>query len=114
MIEKVIWPPEYDPRHSAIYALNDIDVKAPPEVVWKLLVDAENWSSYFSPEKAGQDLRRWDGTGAHKIHPRNGWLSNEPHHHRVRALPQTRMGNDGRRRRDRVERLPRMGYHCHR
>jgi uncharacterized protein YndB with AHSA1/START domain len=35
---------------SAIYALNDIDVKAPPEVVWKLLVDAENWSSYFPPE----------------------------------------------------------------
>jgi uncharacterized protein YndB with AHSA1/START domain len=31
-------------------ALNDIDVKAPPEVVWKLLVDAENWSSYFPAE----------------------------------------------------------------
>jgi hypothetical protein len=25
----VIWPHPYDPRHSAIYALNDIDVKAP-------------------------------------------------------------------------------------
>ena len=32
------------------YALNDIDVKAPPEVVWKLLVDAKNWSSNFPPE----------------------------------------------------------------
>jgi uncharacterized protein YndB with AHSA1/START domain len=50
MISKVIWPPEFDPRISAIYALNDIDVKAPPEVVWRLLVDAENWSSYFPPE----------------------------------------------------------------
>jgi uncharacterized protein YndB with AHSA1/START domain len=46
----VIWPEQYDPRHSAIYALNDIDVKAPPEVVWKLLVDARNWSSHFPPE----------------------------------------------------------------
>jgi uncharacterized protein YndB with AHSA1/START domain len=48
--DHVIWPERYDPKTSAIYALNDIDVKAPPEVVWKLLVDAENWSSYFPPE----------------------------------------------------------------
>ncbi|MFI7347312.1 SRPBCC domain-containing protein [Streptomyces sp. NPDC049936] len=47
MYEKVTWPERYDPRTSAIYALNDIDVKAPPEVVWKLLVDAERWSDYF-------------------------------------------------------------------
>jgi hypothetical protein len=26
----VIWPEKYDPKTSAIYALNDIDVKAPP------------------------------------------------------------------------------------
>src|SRR5215469_3176277 len=50
MYNHVIWPEQYDPRHSAIYALNDIDVKAPPEVVWKLLVDARNWSSHFPPE----------------------------------------------------------------
>lgn len=50
MIEKVIWPERYHPRSSAIYALNDIDVKAPPEVVWKLLVDAERWVRYFPAE----------------------------------------------------------------
>lgn len=50
MYDHVIWPPEYDPKISPIYALNDIDVKAPPEVVWKLLVDAKNWFSYFPPE----------------------------------------------------------------
>jgi hypothetical protein len=50
MYDRVIWPEKYDPKTSAIYALNDIDVKAPPEVVWRLLVDAENWSSYFPPE----------------------------------------------------------------
>jgi uncharacterized protein YndB with AHSA1/START domain len=38
------------PRTSALYALNEVDVKAPPEVVWKLLVDAQNWSSYFPAE----------------------------------------------------------------
>lgn len=50
MIDKVLWPEQYDPRVSAIYALNDIDVKAPPEVVWELLVDAQRWSNYFPPE----------------------------------------------------------------
>jgi uncharacterized protein YndB with AHSA1/START domain len=50
MYDHVIWPLPFDPKTSAIYALNDIDVNAPPEVVWKLLVDAENWSSYFPVE----------------------------------------------------------------
>lgn len=50
MYDRVIWPERCDPRTSAIYALNDIDIKAPPEVVWKLLVDAENWSRYFPAE----------------------------------------------------------------
>ena len=50
MLSHVNWPYQYDPRRSAIYALNDVDVEARPEVVWKLLVDAENWSSYFPPE----------------------------------------------------------------
>ena len=50
MYDHVIWPNQFDPKTSAIYALNDIDVNAPPEVVWKLLVNAENWSSYFPAE----------------------------------------------------------------
>ncbi|CCE07008.1 Activator of Hsp90 ATPase 1 family protein [Bradyrhizobium sp. STM 3843] len=50
MYDHVIWPAQYDPKISAIYALNDIDVKAPPEVVWKLLIDAEHWSRYFPAE----------------------------------------------------------------
>lgn len=50
MYDHVIWPERYDPRTSAIYALNDIEVKAPPEVVWKLLIDAKNWASYFPSE----------------------------------------------------------------
>jgi uncharacterized protein YndB with AHSA1/START domain len=50
MLSHVTWPYQYDPRRSAIYAFNDVDVKAPPEVVWKLLVDARNWSSYFPAE----------------------------------------------------------------
>ena len=50
MYDHVIWPERYDPKISPIYALNDIDVNASPQTVWKLLVDAENWSTYFPPE----------------------------------------------------------------
>ena len=50
MHDHVFYPPRYDPRISPIYALNETDVKAPADVVWKLLVDAENWSSYFPLE----------------------------------------------------------------
>jgi len=50
MYDHVIWPEAFDPKTSALYALNDIDVKAPAEVVWKLLVEAENWVSYFPYE----------------------------------------------------------------
>lgn len=63
MIDHVIWPPKYDPKISALYALNDSDMKAPPETVWQLLVEAENWHSYFAPENqvkildGGSELR---------------------------------------------------------
>ena len=39
MYDRVIWPEKYDPKTSAIYALNDIDVKAPPQAVWRLFND---------------------------------------------------------------------------
>jgi hypothetical protein len=51
MIRRVNWPSQYDPRRSAIYALNDIDVKAPGEVVWRLLIDAHNWSTFYPHAK---------------------------------------------------------------
>jgi hypothetical protein len=48
MLSKTNWRYEHDPRRSAVYVLNDIDVKALPELVWKLLIDAENWSRFYA------------------------------------------------------------------
>lgn len=47
MLDKVNWPEPNHPRNSAIYSLNEIEMDAPPEVVWRLLIDAENWPSYY-------------------------------------------------------------------
>ena len=51
MLDHVIYPPQYDPRISPIYALNEVDVKAPAASVWRLLVDAGNWFHWFPPEE---------------------------------------------------------------
>jgi hypothetical protein len=37
MYDRVISPEKYEPKTSAIYALNDIDVKAAPQVVSKTM-----------------------------------------------------------------------------
>jgi uncharacterized protein YndB with AHSA1/START domain len=50
MYDHVIWPEPFHPRVSAIYGQNDIDVEAPADTVWMLLVDAKNWHRYFPPE----------------------------------------------------------------
>lgn len=112
MYSHVIWPERYDPRISAIYALNDIDVKAPAEVVWTLLIDAENWLNYFPPEDQDQDpLRRIGTRTGHPIQPGDSGLSDEPCRHRVRAPSEVGMGDHRRRRPDRFERLSRLAYH---
>jgi uncharacterized protein YndB with AHSA1/START domain len=50
MYDHVIWPEPFHPGVSAIYGLNDIDVGASADTVWRLLVDAESWHLYFTPE----------------------------------------------------------------
>jgi len=47
MLDHVKWPYESDPRRSHIYAMNEIEVDAPPQVVWDILIDAENWSNFY-------------------------------------------------------------------
>ena len=71
MYERVNWPRKYKPQTSAIYALNDIDVRAPAEVIWKLLIDAENWSDYFPSEDQvnilGSDVELAPGTRYRRV-----------------------------------------------
>jgi len=50
MYDHVIWPEPFHPSLSAIYGLNDIEIRAPAATVWQLLIDAEKWHRYFTPE----------------------------------------------------------------
>lgn len=37
--EQIHWPAEYDPAKSAFFVHNQIDISAPPEVVWDIITD---------------------------------------------------------------------------
>ncbi|UII74516.1 hypothetical protein LV716_09575 [Flagellimonas sp. HMM57] len=36
--EQINWPKEYDPKDAGFFAHNEIDIKAPPEKVWDILL----------------------------------------------------------------------------
>lgn len=40
------WPPKYNPRSATFFVQNKIAIKARPEVVWDVLVDAGTWPEW--------------------------------------------------------------------
>ena len=61
----IAWPPEFDPKAGDMFAHNDIRINAPPEAVWRWLVDATRWPTFYPNSKdvriEGEDELR-DGT----------------------------------------------------
>jgi hypothetical protein len=54
MYSHVNWPHQYDPRRSAIYALNDVDVKAPnPALSSGISQERENLMGFYAAGLAG-------------------------------------------------------------
>jgi uncharacterized protein YndB with AHSA1/START domain len=41
------WPEEYEPSKSNFYVHNEIEINAPPAVVWEILMEAENWPKWY-------------------------------------------------------------------
>lgn len=44
----IVWPDEFNPSKSRWYVHNEIEINAPKEVVWKILVDAKKWHEYYT------------------------------------------------------------------
>lgn len=41
------WPAQYAPDEARFFVTNTIDIAAPPEVVWDILINAGQWESYY-------------------------------------------------------------------
>ena len=46
-MEKINWPPAYEPSKSKFFVHNEIEVDAPPQVVWEILTAAESWPDWY-------------------------------------------------------------------
>jgi hypothetical protein len=44
---RIVWPPQYAPASSTVFAQNRIDIAATPERVWSLLIDCVQWPSWY-------------------------------------------------------------------
>ena len=48
---KINWPDDYLPTDADFYVHNKIQINAKPEVVWNLLIQAEQWPDWYSGMK---------------------------------------------------------------
>lgn len=44
---QINWPAEYVPGKSKFFVHNEINIAAPPSEVWRLLMDAEAWPTWY-------------------------------------------------------------------
>lgn len=49
--ERINWPSGYAPGTSRFYVHNEINIEAPPQKVWELLVRAEEWPKWYKGAK---------------------------------------------------------------
>ncbi|MET1259023.1 SRPBCC domain-containing protein [Flagellimonas sp. DF-77] len=45
--EQINWPENYKPEDAGFFVHNEIDINAEPQIVWDILVKAEDWSTWY-------------------------------------------------------------------
>ena len=45
--EQINWPEAYEPSKATFFVHNRIEIQAPPQVVWDILIQAETWPEWY-------------------------------------------------------------------
>jgi uncharacterized protein YndB with AHSA1/START domain len=45
--DEIRWPPKYQPKDAVFTLSNQIEISAPPERVWEILVEAKQWPQWY-------------------------------------------------------------------
>lgn len=49
--EKISWPGDYAPEKASFFVHNEIEINAPPQAVWDILIQAEAWPAWYKGAK---------------------------------------------------------------
>lgn len=59
--DQINWPARYRPEEATFFVHNQIEIQAPPEVVWDVLLQAETWPSWYEGASSVKVLTSGDG-----------------------------------------------------
>lgn len=59
--DELSWPKDFKPSESSFFVHNQIDIKAPPQVVWDLFINAEKWPEWYEMAEGIKLLNASDG-----------------------------------------------------
>ncbi|MEM1165409.1 MAG: SRPBCC domain-containing protein [Planctomycetota bacterium] len=59
---EINWPAQYQPADATFYIRNEIDIAAPPQVIWDVIVEAETWPEWYEGAFDVEVLTSDDGT----------------------------------------------------
>lgn len=57
--KEIRWPKDYQPEEAQFFVHNEIDIQASPETVWSVLIQADEWETYY---KGGTELQLIENT----------------------------------------------------